>query len=257
MPPKVLIGMIHLGPILERGVVLSTVEERAVTDAITLADAGFDALMIENFGDTPFYPDEVPPHTIAGMARVACAIRKALSGRPIQLGINVLRNDARAALAVAAAAEADFIRVNVHIGAAVTDQGVITGRAHETVRYRDRICPGCGIFADIQVKHAAPLAARPFEEEARELYERGRANAIIVSGSGTGQPTSPADVARARAAVPNCPVLIGSGVTPESLPALAEHASGYIVGTWLKFDGDVRAAVDPDRARDFVAAARS
>ncbi len=248
-----LIGMVHLGPLLERGHLLDRVVADACRDAERLAHAGFDALVIENFGDRPFYPDEVPAWTIAAMTRAVLAVRAAAPD--LATIVNVLRNDARAALAIAAATGAGAIRVNVHIGAAVTDQGLIQGKAHETLRLRRALCPDVRIFADVRVKHAAPLAERPIAEEAEEAHGRGEADALIVSGQKTGGVTDPARLLEVRQAAP-CPILVGSGATPEQLPHLLPVCDGLIVGSWLKERGDVLAPVDPARAAAFVTAAR-
>jgi len=249
-----LIGMVHLGPILERGVPLAEVERAACLDAERLAAAGFDGLIVENFGDRPFYPDRVPARTIAGMTRCVMAVRQAV-GKGLPIGINVLRNDARAALAIAAATQAQAIRVNVHLGAAVTDQGLIEGRAYDTVRERRALAPEVRIWADVRVKHAAPLTPRGIIEEAQELRERGEADALIVSGLRTGGATDPQRLAEVRGAV-SCPCLVGSGATPEQLAALLPVCDGLIVGSWLKIGGAVLGPIDPARAHDFVAAAR-
>jgi membrane complex biogenesis BtpA family protein len=255
-----LIGMIHLPPLLEQPArwPLAAVERRAVEDALALADAGFDAVLLENFGDHPFYPDRVPPHTIAAMARVGVGVNRALEGIPLAgrplLGVNVLRNDARAAIGLAAALDAAFVRVNVHSGAVVTDQGVIEGQAHQTCRYRDRLAPNCAIFADVQVKHGVPLAPRPIADEAADLWERARADALIVSGTATGAPTDPAQLAELRARLPSARLIVGSGVTPDRCGPLLASADALIVGTWLKRDGQVENPVDPARARRLVEA---
>lgn len=251
---KVVVGMVHLGPVCQGGVPLAEVVKAAVRDAVALAEGGVDAICVENFGDKPFYPDRVPAHTVAGMTRAVLAVCEAVGGSGAIVGVNVLRNDILSSLAVAAATGARFVRVNVHQGAAVTDQGLIVGQAHESVRYRDLVAPGCAIFADVHVKHAAPLVARPIDDEARELVERGGADAVIVSGAHTGGATDPVRLARVRAAVPRGHVLVGSGATPETLGALAPHADGFIVGTWLKEDGDVSRPVDPARVRALMAA---
>lgn len=245
--------MVHLGPLLERGIAIADVERDACRDAALLVEAGFDAIVIENFGDRPFYPDVVPAWTIAGLTRCVLAVKAVANGLPI--GVNVLRNDARAALAVAAATGANAIRVNVHIGASVTDQGIIEGKAHETVRLRRALCPDVAIWADVRVKHAAPVATRSIIEEAEELRERGEADALIVSGLRTGGETDPSRLGEVRAAI-DCPVLVGSGATPEQLHKLMPVCDGLIVGSWLKVGGKVLAPVDPQRARDFVQAAR-
>lgn len=249
-----LIGMVHLDPLLDKGFALAAVEAKAVADAVVLKGAGFDAIVIENFGDTPFYPDVVPPHTIAAMTRCIMAVRHAVGDLP--LGVNVLRNDARSALAIAAATDSQAIRVNVHSGAAVTDQGLVMGRAHETVRMRRTLAPDVRIWADVRVKHAAPLAERELTEEALELAERAEADALIVSGAKTGGPTDPARLKRVREAV-HVPILVGSGATVDTLPVLLPVCDGIIVGSWLKVGGDVAAPVDPARAKAFVAAARA
>lgn len=251
---KVVVGMVHLGPVCQGSMSLDEVVRAAVRDAAALAEGGVDAICVENFGDKPFYPDRVPAHTVAGMTRAVLAVSDAVRGSGAIIGVNVLRNDILSALAITAATGAGFVRVNVHQGAAVTDQGLIVGQAHESVRYRDQVAPDCAIFADVHVKHAAPLVARPIEDEARELAERGGADAIIVSGAHTGGATDPVRLARVRAAVPHARILVGSGASPETLATLAPHADGFIVGTWLKEGGDVSRPVDLARVRALMAA---
>lgn len=251
-----LLGVVHLGPLPGSprygGGGLSAVLEGARRDADRLLEAGFHGFVIENFGDAPFHKEHVPAHTVAAMTRVATE----LSRPGAILGANVLRNDAESALAVAAAAGLSFIRVNVHIGAALTDQGIVEGRAAETLRTRALIAPEVAILADVDVKHARPLApGYNRAEAARETLERGGADGLIVSGSATGQPVRPDDLQEIAAAVPGAPIWIGSGATEASVATLLEIASGVIVGTSIKEGGDVLAPVDPARALRFVQAA--
>lgn len=254
-PP--VIGMVHLQPLPEspdwRGD-LDAVKRAALADAAALAAGGVGALMLENYGDVPFHRDAVPPATVAAMTRLAAAVRRAHPELP--LGVNVLRNDAASALAVAAAVDAAFVRVNVLAGAMVTDQGVIEGRAAEVMRLRARLCPAVGVLADVRVKHAAPLAPRPLADEAADLRLRAGADALIVSGAATGAAADPAELDALRAALPDCPLLVGSGTTAANAAAFAA-ADGAIVGSSLKSPGpDGRPAVDPDKVRAYVAAVR-
>jgi membrane complex biogenesis BtpA family protein len=254
-----LIGVVHLQALPGApgfGGRMGAVTNAAVADARALCGAGFDAVLVENFGDAPFHKDQVPPETIAAMATVLGAVREAVPAS-LALGVNVLRNDARAALAVAAAAELAFIRVNVLSGAAVTDQGVVEGRAADVLRDRQRLAPRVAILADVRVKHAAPLAPRPIEDEVHDLVTRGGADAVIVSGRRTGQATDRAELAAVRAAAGETPVLLGSGTTPGNIGGYLSGADGAIVGSSLKIGGDVRAAVDPTRAQAYVQAARA
>ena len=219
-------------------------------DAEILAGEGVHAMMLENFGDVPFFPGRVPVETVAAMTRLAGRLRDQFD---IPLGINVLRNDGQAALAVAASVGADFIRVNVLCGARVTDQGILQGIAHDLLRMRERLQAGhIRIFADVDVKHSAPLGERPIGEEAVEMIHRGGADALIVSGASTGAGSDIEQLRAVRAIAGASPVLVGSGVTAESLPALWPDADGFIVGTSLKRDGDVTAPVDRDRVRELM-----
>ncbi len=252
---KPLIGVIHL-PALpgapRYGGDFSRVVESAVRDAGTLAEAGFDAVLVENFGDAPFFRGRVPTETVATMAVVADAVRRA-SGLP--LGVNVLRNDGEAALAVAVAAGARFVRVNVLVGARVTDQGVIEGAAAELLRTRARLAAG-GILlvADVDVKHSAPLGASDVAEEALEAVERALADVLVVTGARTGSEADHATLAAVRAAVPGTPVWLGSGARTDTLAAWLAQVDGVIVGSALRIDGRAGGPVDPARAMEFATA---
>ena len=229
------------------------IAEVVLRDAETLVEAGVDGLMLENFHDTPFYPGNVPPETIAEMTALAVAVRSRFD---VPLGINMLRNDGRAGLAVAAAAGAQFIRVNVLCSARLTDQGVVHGIAHDLLRDRVRLgAQSIKILADVDVKHSAPIAPRPMEEEIDDVIHRGKADALIVSGAATGRPTHLEDARRAKAAAEDVPVFVGSGITPETVADYLAVADGVIVGTSLKRGGIPSEPIDPNRARQLVQAA--
>lgn len=230
---------------------LAAVTAAALRDAQALHDGGVRALMIENFFDVPFYPDVVPPITIAAMTVVASAVRGEFPDCP--LGINVLRNDAEAALAIAVAVGAAYIRVNVHTGGAVTDQGPMAGLAWRTLRRRREFGSTVGIFADVRVKHAAPLADRPLVDDALDIRVRGLADALIVTGAATGAGADPAELATLREAMPDCPLLVGSGISVATVDRFLPLADGFIVGTAFKEGGDVAAPVSTARASAFTA----
>ncbi|SPE60478.1 Photosystem I biogenesis protein BtpA [Verrucomicrobia bacterium] len=244
---KVLIGVVHLPPLpgsprWEGD--LSAVLRSAVKDARAYEQGGAHAIFIENFGDAPFTKGSVAPETIASMAAAGCAVGAAVK---IPFGFNVLRNDACAALALCTACGGSFIRVNVHTGAMLTDQGLIEGRAYETLRYRQRLCPAVRIFADVHVKHAVPLGDWRIDQAARDTLARGLADALIVSGPGTGLAADVVEVERVRAACEGAKLLLGSGVTVENARTYLRLADGLIVGTSLKQGGNVAKPVDEKR----------
>jgi membrane complex biogenesis BtpA family protein len=244
---KLLIGVVHLGPLPGsprwQGK-LETVLKKAVADARAYEQGGAHALFIENFGDVPFTKATVGHETVAAMAALGCAVRAAVQ---IPIGFNVLRNDARAALALCAACGGSFIRVNVHTGAMLTDQGLIEGNAFDTLRYRQAISPAAQIFADVHVKHAVPLGNWSIEDSARDTVERGLADALIVSGTGTGMAVNLEDLRRVRSACPTAKILLGSGVTLQNAAEFLPLADGFIVGSSLKKGGKLANPVDSKR----------
>ncbi|NJE05382.1 BtpA/SgcQ family protein [Thermococcus sp. M36] len=245
---KPLIGMVHLKPLpgsyLYDGD-LDGVVEAALRDARTIEKAGFDAIMVENFGDVPF-PKYVDKTTVAAFTAVAKALRDEIS---LPLGINVLRNDGIAAYSIAYAVKADFIRVNVLSGVAYTDQGVIEGIAHELAKLRKLLPSKIQVFADVHVKHAVHFAE--FEDSLRDTVERGLADAVVVSGKATGKPVDVGRLALAKKISP-VPVIVGSGTTYDNLPELWKHADGFIVGTWIKRGGNVENEVSLERTKKLV-----
>jgi len=254
---KVLIGVVHLRPLPGSprfsgnwGEILKS----AVADAVAYERGGAHAVFIENFGDVPFTKSSVAAETIATMTAAGCAVRATVS---LPVGFNVLRNDARAALALCAACGGDFVRVNVHSGAMLTDQGLIEGDAYNTLRYRKNIAPEAGIFADVHVKHAVPLGGWSLEDAARDTVERGLADALIVSGVGTGQPADISHVERVRHACPTTKLLLGSGVTLDNVKNYLRHANGVIVGSSLKRGGKLSNPVDTKRVLALVKAMKS
>jgi predicted TIM-barrel enzyme len=274
------VGMVHLPPLpgaprYDGTAGREAIHEAAARDAERLAEGGVDAVMVENFGDAPFYPESVPKHTVAELTALARTVRDAAD---LPLGVNVLRNDGPAAVSVAAAARAEFCRVNVHVGARVADQGILEGRAHETARLREAIDAGpysgaegggdgtdgdgdaVRLLADVDVKHSAPLARGDWEAESlAESAERGLADGVVVSGARTGRAT-PLEaveeaVERRDRLGTDTPVFVGSGVTADSVGDLLSVADGAIVGTALKRGGETTEPVSVERVERLVAAA--
>lgn len=250
--PRALFGMVHL-PALPGAPEFWTLDDvigRAARDARVLAEQGCDGFVIENFGDRPFARGRVEAETVAAMTRVITEIRSQVSA---PFGVNVLRNDALSALAIAAVTGAAFIRVNVHTGAMLTDQGIIEGDAYTTLRKRAALAPNVLIFADFLVKHAVSLAPVDPIQAAKDLRERGLADAIIVTGAETGAPADPLSLRMLREALPDAPLIVGSGLTRENAHRFGE-ADAAIAGTSLK-GGD--GAVDAGRVQALARAFKS
>lgn len=252
-----IIGMVHLAPLpgAPRFESRESVHERAVQDARALAAGGVDGVIVENYGDVPFYSDDVPKHLVAEMTRLVGIVCETVE---VPVGVNVLRNDAQAALSIAAATDASFIRVNVHSGARVTDQGLIEGTAHETLRLRERLGTDVRILADVAVKHSEPVGTENVERDTRDVVERGLADAVVVSGSGTGRAVDRdrlETVARVTDEL-GVPAYVGSGVTHETAPELLSIADGAIVGSALKEQETTTNPVDESRVASLIESTR-
>jgi membrane complex biogenesis BtpA family protein len=255
-----LVGVVHLPPLPgspRSSLSAAACAKLAAADARTLAEAGFDFVVVENFGDAPFFRGAVPAVTVAAMTACAVAVREAAPGLP--LGINVLRNDAESALAIAVVAGAASIRVNVLTGARVTDQGVIEGCAATLFRARRALgAEAIEVWGDVDVKHSAPLAARPIADEVGDLVSRSFAAAVLVTGEGTGRAVDHTKLEEVQKAVHHkVPVLVASGATIGALPSLARRCDGVIVGSALRADGIAGGAIDAQRAQEFARAFRS
>ncbi len=248
---KPIIACVHLMPLPgspRYSGKIAEIYDTALSEVEIFKRYPIDGLIIENFRDIPFYPNKLPAETIAAMAAVTREIIKVVE---MPVGVNALRNDAQSALAIATATEADFIRVNVHMDAVVSDQGIIEGTAHETLRLRANLKSDVLIFADVGVKHSAPLGHRGLAAETRDLTERGLADAIIVSGEATGAETQTEDIDIVRENT-GLPVLIGSGVTPENLGKVYSKVDGLIVGSTFKKEGNADNLVQEARVKTFT-----
>ncbi len=256
---RAVIGVIHLLPLPGSpdydGESMEMICGRALQDGRSYAAAGFDGLIVENHGDIPFLkPNDLGPETAASMAVASEIVRREV-GLPV--GINVLANGAIAALAVAKAAGAGFIRVNQWANAYVANEGLIEGPAAQAMRYRSQLrASDVRIFADVHVKHGAHAitADRSIAELTRDV-EFFNADVVIATGQRTGDAAT-LDEIRAIKVATTLPVVVGSGVSAKNVAETLSVADGVIVASSLKRDGLWWNEVDPLRATSFMAAAR-
>lgn len=254
--PNPIIGVVHLLPLPSSarwGGNLQAVIDRAEQEATALAAGGIDGLIVENFFDAPFPKDEVDPAVVSAMTLI---VQRLMNLVVMPVGVNVLRNDAKSAIAIATACGCPFIRVNVLTGVMATDQGTIEGKAHQLLRYRRELGSNAAIIADVLVKHAQPLSTSDLAYAARETIDRGLADAIAISGWGTGAPPSLQDLEIASRVAGDTPVFIGSGATEDNISTLLGAANGAIVASSLKRNGNIKEPIDPIRVQAFVEAAR-
>jgi membrane complex biogenesis BtpA family protein len=250
---KPVFGMVHLPPLPgspNYGNSMEDVINHALFDSQVLVENGVTALIVENLGDYPYYPVTQEPETVAAMTRVALEIKKKYPDT--LLGINVLRNSWKSAIAIAYLVGAQFIRLNVLTDVMATDQGLIVGEAHLALRYRKYLgADNVLLFCDLYSKHAAPLAARDLRTVASEMVGRGMADAIIISGPETPVPPLKEDILQVRQAVPDVPIILGSGITTEVCD-IVSLADGVVFGYGSKPSGNMNDPVDEKTVRIFM-----
>lgn len=254
--PNPVIGVVHLLPLptsARWGGSLKAIIDRAEQEATALASGGVDGIIVENFFDAPFTKNQVDPAVVSAMTLI---VQRLMNLVTLPIGINVLRNDAQSALAIATCVRAQFIRVNVLTGVMATDQGLIEGQAHQLLRYRRELGSDVKILADVLVKHARPLGSPNLTTAVQETIERGLADGVILSGWATGSPPSLEDLELAMAAAKSTPVFIGSGANWENIATLMQAADGVIVSSSLKRHGRIDQPIDPIRVSQFVEATR-
>jgi membrane complex biogenesis BtpA family protein len=252
---KPIIGVVHLLPLptsARWGGSLKAVIDRAEQEATALASGGVDGLIVENFFDAPFTKNQVDPAVVSAMTVVVQRIQNLVT---LPVGLNVLRNDGKSAMAIASCVKAQFIRVNVLTGVMATDQGLIEGEAHQLLRYRRELGSDVQILADVLVKHARPLSSPNLTVAVKDTIERGLADGVILSGWATGSPPNLEDLELASGAAAGTPVFIGSGANWENVGTLMQAADGVIVSSSLKRHGQISQPIDPIRVSQFVEAA--
>ena len=252
---KPIIGMIHVGALPGTPASRHTVAEleaQAVAEARIYKAGGMHAIAIENMHDVPYLRGSVGPEITAAMTIIARAV-KAESGLPC--GIQILAGANHEALAVAHAAALDFVRVEGYAFAHVADEGIIQSSAASLLRYRRAIgAERVQVWADVKKKHSSHAITADLDVgETAAAVEFMRADAVIVSGTVTGEEPSDAHVS---AATRRChlPVYLGSGVTPDNLARFYAQADGFIVGTYLKKDGKWTETVDALRVERLMSA---
>lgn len=247
--------MIHVGALPGTPASRATVREierQAVAEARVYRDGGVHGIGIENMHDVPYLRGRVGPEITAAITIVARAVKEE-SGLPC--GIQILAGANHEALAVAHAAELDFVRVEGFVFAHVADEGIIESSAASLLRYRRAIgADRIQVWADVKKKHSAhAITADVGIGATAAAAEFMRADAVIVSGAATAEHPHAEDIADVRQHC-HLPLILGSGITADNLAQYAGLADGFIVGSFFKHDGRWSEAVDARRVERFMTA---
>lgn len=235
---KPVIGMVHVQALPgtpKCNMNISEIISLAVSEAKAFEDNGLDAVILENMHDIPYLNNSAGPEITSALTAVACAVRSAVR---LPLGIQILAGANQAALAVALAADLQFIRAEGFVYSHIADEGYIESCAGELLRYRKQIgADGIAIFTDIKKKHSAhSITADVSIGETASAAEFFLSDGLIVTGSATGKEILLDDLIEAKKHS-SLPVLTGSGITADNLENYWQLADGFIVGSFFKQDG--------------------
>jgi len=245
--------MVHIGalpgtPLFDPELDLLTA---ARADLQALQDAGFDAVMFGNENDRP-YEFNVDVASTAAMATIVGQLKKEIT---VPFGVNVLW-DPMSSVALAAATGANFVR-EIFTGTYASDMGPWTPDAGKAMRYRDRLGRrDLAMLYNISAEFAHSLDQRSLPDRARSAVFSSIPDAVLVSGQITGEAAAMSDLQAVKDVLPDIAVMANTGVKHETITDVLSIADGCIVGSSLKVDGDTWNAIDPERAKDFMARAK-
>ena len=252
------IGVIHVkalpGTPFSRGGSIDELVEHAVHEASVYRDCGIDGLIVENMNDIPYTLRETPEIT-ASMTRICSAVRDTV-GRRMPCGVQILAAQNKSALAVAAASNFNFVRAEGFVFSHVADEGLIHSCAGELLRYRKSLgdfSQQVAVLCDIKKKHSShAITSDVTIGETAKAADFFACEGIIVTGSATGSEPSLDDIEEVARAVPQQPLILGSGVTIDNFRKLSYHCHGVIVGSHFKRGGYWKNDLDPSKIRLFI-----
>jgi len=246
---KVLIGMIHLPPLLSYPSFpgMDACIKKALYDLHALEQAGFDGVLLENDNDQPHteFANQAQISSFAVIAREVC------KNASIPVGVQMMLNDWKSTFAIATSVDAKFCRLDVFVDDVSSQWGEIHPDPEKIMLEKKKIAPNIAIFTDIQVKHKTMLIKKSLEQSASEALDYG-VDAVIVTGDATGQETPMEKILRVKKAFPKSIVLVGAGVNSDNIVDQLSVADGAIVGTSIK----IGTCIDLEKATNLVVVAK-
>ncbi|ASP20033.1 BtpA family protein [Antarctobacter heliothermus] len=222
-----LVAALHLPDLsVRRHLSPAFLEDYTLANTEALVSGGIDHVILQ---DQTRQKGEAAPETVALTAALGRTMKRAFP--EMSLGIIVQAHDACAPIAIAHASGADFVRLKIFVGAAMTFEGHREALAVEAVSYRHRLqADNVAIMADVFDRTCVPTIAVTPERAAVSAVHNG-ADALVITGSDV--PDSLARIRAARGAGVKRPILIGGSVTAQNAQDVLAAADGAIVSSSL------------------------
>ncbi|MCW2305856.1 BtpA/SgcQ family protein [Rhodobium gokarnense] len=250
---KAVIAMAHIGalpgsPLYNADGGMAKLVDDVVSDIEKLQAGGVDAIMFGNENDRP-YLLKATPESIAAMTAVVAAAKQVLK---VPFGVNYLW-DPTATVSIGVATGASFVR-EIFTGVFASDMGVWAPDCATPSRLRRNLGrTDMKMLFNINAEFAHSLDQRPIGLRAKSAVFSSLADAILVSGPITGQPADASDLRTAAEAVEGMvPVFANTGVNVDNVRDVMSVASGCVIGTHFKVDGDTWNSVDGERVKRFM-----
>ena len=245
--------MVHLGalpgtPLYKEDEGLEGIVKNAHKDLTALQNAGVDAVMFGNENDRP-YVLKATPESIAAMTMIVSTLKPMLK---VPFGVNYLW-DPTATVAIGSVTGASFVR-EIFTGVFASDMGVWAPDCAQASRLRSGLNKNdMKMFFNINAEFAHSLDQRNIELRAKSAIFSSLADAILVSGPITGQPADSSDLQKVAEAVGDLvPVFANTGVNIDNVNKVMSVASGCVIGTHFKVDGNTWNKVDGERVKRFM-----
>ncbi|TCM77129.1 BtpA/SgcQ family protein [Rhizobium sp. BK068] len=249
---KAVIAMAHIGalpgsPAYDAAGGLTKLVEDVLCDIEKLQAGGVDAIMFGNENDRP-YVFQAPQEGLAAMTSIIERVKPHLT---VPFGVNYLW-DPSASVAIGAVTDASFVR-EIFTGVFASDMGIWQPDCARASRLRHSLGRDeMKMLFNINAEFAHSLDQRPIELRAKSAVFSSLADAILVSGPLTGQAVDQSDLRRVCETVKDVPVFANTGVNKDNVRDILSVASGVIIGTHFKVDGNTWNPVDSDRVKRFM-----
>lgn len=249
---KPVIGMAHFKPLPgnylyneDKGI--SDILDGIIKDIKALQVGGVDGIMFCNEMDRP-YSFNANSGTIASMAFIIGNIRNLLK---VPFGVDILF-DPLSAIGLAKATGAAFTReifTNVYSG----DMGLLNTNCNKTFQYRRLLnAQDIKLFFTINAEFSAPLANRSYSALTKSMVMSSLPDAILISGSITGELAEFDLFNEIKKSAGSIPVLANTGVTYDTIEKILNILDGAIIGTAFKIDGNTWNPVSEERVKKIM-----
>jgi predicted TIM-barrel enzyme len=205
---------------------IDAIVDAALADLERLEAGGVDGALVENDFDQP--------HTMVGGAEIHAAMtrvtREVVARARIPIGVEVLLNDWRASLAIAAMTGARFIRIDFFVDRVMTKLGPFEPEPEAILAYRQAIkAEQVQLFTDLQVKYTTPIGGpKPLALSAREAAAAGGRRGDHQRRGDRDRPRSRRPACRARRH--RFPCSLGAGSPPRMRRRWPRSAMGRSLG---------------------------